>query len=94
MSLPRRVPTLSLDFFWADPITDFWEGRRKPDGSLTDDMPVGEQQPGAVLPWLANRLQNPETAFDWLDYLSRFLDGPWYPRGTWPGQAEHPWDQN
>ena len=92
MSLPRLVPTLSLDFFWADPMTNFWEGRRKPDGSLTDDMPVGVQEPGAVVPWLAGVLHNPETALDWLDYLSRFPDAPFLPTGTWPSQIMRPFN--
>ena len=75
-------------------MSDFWEGRRKDDGSLTDDMPLGVQAPGAVLPWLATQLRNPETAFNWLDFLSRFHDAPWLPPGTWPGQWTQPFDKN
>ena len=74
-------------------MPDFWEGRRKADGSLTDDMPVGAQVPGAVVPWLAGVLHNPETAADWLDYLSRFPQPPFLPPGTWPEQIEHPFDK-
>ena len=36
------------------------------------NLPAGAQEPGAVGPWLANSLQNPETAWDWQDYCSRF----------------------
>jgi hypothetical protein len=50
-------PPFPLVFFGADPMTD---------------LPAGVQEPGAVLPCLANSLHNPETALHWLDYVSRF----------------------
>ena len=44
---------------------------------------------------LTDRVQNPETALSWLDYLSRFPNAPFYPPDTYPDLVGvHPWERN